>query len=148
MFNDKVITILLSETVKLRVLGLIYKFILLNAVLCNTFECLLTAQSVYDSFIKDGSIFCPALNENKIGFNWLRMIIYSSGKLFKTCSILSSLLFSIERYLNLLNCANKKNRGHKRRWGRFWDFEVWVLRMYVSTHMHTCIHTHIHNIES
>lgn len=78
----------------------IYRIILLNCVF-NSLECFFSLLSVYGQCIQYSSVFCPSAHDDAL-FHFIR--VYSINYLmesFKTCSILTSLMFSVERYLSV-----------------------------------------------
>ena len=84
----------------------LYRIILLNCIF-NSLECFLSLLSVYGQCILYSSLFCPSAYE-EIVFHRIR--VYSINYLiesFKTCSIMTSLFFSLERISSISD--SKKN---------------------------------------
>ena len=85
----------------------IFTLILINSVF-NMLECLVSLLSLYGACVSYNiSIFCPMVEES-LTFHFVRVytINYLSESL-KTCSILTGLLFSLERYLNVIKAESK-----------------------------------------
>ena len=84
----------------------LYKIILLNCIF-NSLECFLSLLSVYGQCVLYSSLFCPSAYEEEL-FHSIR--VYSINYLiesFKTCSIMTSLFFSLERFVGMSDSNNK-----------------------------------------
>ena len=78
----------------------IYQFMFLNAVF-NSIECFISLLSLYGVCIKHQSLFCPSMFEHKYFHDFREHSLNFLSETTKTCSIITSLLFSIERYLSI-----------------------------------------------
>ena len=76
----------------------IFKFMLMNSVF-NMIECFLSIFSLASECLGPNSIFCSSLmNETWVAYFRIYVVNYF-GECMKTCSILTSIAFSLERYI-------------------------------------------------
>ena len=82
-----------------------FQYILLNSIF-NCFECFLSTFAVLSECLAQYSIFCPSISKLLVVQYFRVFVVGYLGEVLKTCSILTSIGFSFERYYQASRSTN------------------------------------------
>ena len=84
----------------------LFNFIVLNSMF-NMIECFLNIFGLMNICLGLNSIYCSSIDDTMFAIYFKIILIEYVGEIMKTCSHLTALAFSIERYIETVKCERK-----------------------------------------